>query len=136
MRYSNVLRIKTYIERMNTRLPASGDRGDLRSPSFPLTPATVNQHRNTPRDDMDEFMLMGLRLTREGVSAAEFRKRFERGIDEVYGADIRRFVSLGLLEWLEPNARLGKSRDTEGMKIRLTRRGRPLGNQVFMAFVR
>src|SRR5512143_978669 len=51
-RYSNVLRIKTYIERL---MPP------LSSFSFPLSPAIVNQHKNTLRDDMQETMMTGLR---------------------------------------------------------------------------
>ena len=71
-RYSNVLRIKTYIERLT-----NSQFADL---PFPLTPATVNHHRQTRRDDMGEFMMTGLRLTREGVSSAEFESPFWRAV--------------------------------------------------------
>ena len=60
-RYSNVLHIKKYISRLN-------DFSDDTHP-FPLIPATVNQHRNSAREDMQETMMTGLRLTREGISA-------------------------------------------------------------------
>jgi oxygen-independent coproporphyrinogen-3 oxidase len=115
-RYSNVLRIKSYIERLaNTRLPGANYE-------FPLTPATVNQHRQTPQDDMSEYMLTGLRLTREGVSAGIFRERFGQKISAVFGAEIEDLVRLGLLEWQAEN-------------LSLTRRGRLLGNQAFVRFV-
>ena len=45
-RYSNVLRIKTYIERLNTD-NRSSPFGYRLETDFPLTPATVNQHRQT-----------------------------------------------------------------------------------------
>jgi oxygen-independent coproporphyrinogen-3 oxidase len=114
-RYSNVLRIKTYIERLLRPLTF-----DLQP--FPLTPATVNQHRQTESDDMGEFMMMGLRLTREGVADADFRSRFGRGLLEVYAKEAEPLIRNGLLEWT-------------GERLRLTRRGRLLGNQVFMQFV-
>ena len=115
-RYSNFLRIKTYIERLaNYQLPITNYQ-------FPLTPATVNHHRQTPRDDMGEFMMTGLRLTREGISSAEFESRFGARLDEVYGKDIEELTRLGLLE-------------RQAERLRLTRRGRLLGNQVFMRFV-
>jgi oxygen-independent coproporphyrinogen-3 oxidase len=115
-RYSNVLRIKTYIE----RLPAY----ELRNTNykFPLTPATVNQHRQTLQDDMDEFMMTGLRLTREGVSAETFRERFGQEMQAVFGKEIEELIRLGLLAW-------------QAERLCLTRRGRLLGNQAFMRFV-
>ena len=115
-RYSNFLRIKTYIERLaNYQLPITNYQ-------FPLTPATVNQHHQTQHDDMSEFMMTGLRLTREGISSAEFESRFGARLDDVYGKDIEELTRLGLLE-------------RQAERLRLTRRGRLLGNQVFMRFV-
>ena len=112
-RYSNVLRIKTYIER------CAQEPGGL---PFPLSSATVNQHRNSPRDDMQETMLTGLRLTSEGISAPVFYERFGQRLGDVFGPEIEKMVNYGLLEWAAET-------------LRLTVRGRLLGNQVFMQFV-
>jgi oxygen-independent coproporphyrinogen-3 oxidase len=119
-RYSNVLRIKTYIDRLDNQ-PCEGSKSSQGLP-FPLTPATVNHHRQTLQDDMGEFMMTGLRLTREGVSAGTFRERYDRELDTVFGEEIEDLIRLGLLEW-------------QADRLRLTRRGRLLGNQVFMRFV-
>jgi oxygen-independent coproporphyrinogen-3 oxidase len=115
-RYSNVLRIKTYIERFAPYQLQSTDY------QFPLTPAIVNQHRQTSQDDMSEYMLTGLRLTLEGVSTGTFRERFNQEISDVFGAEIDDLVRLGLLEW-------------QAERLRLTRLGRLLGNQAFVRFV-
>ena len=121
-RYSNVLRIKTYIERLNT------DHRSLFT-AFPLSPVTVNHHKQTPQDDMSEFMMTGLRLTQEGISEAEFAGRFGTSLREVYGKEIDELLKLGLVE----------SKTSEFFKnsevLRLTPRARLLGNQVFMRFV-
>src|SRR5687768_14327896 len=90
-RYSNVLRIKTYIERL---IQPSG----LSLQPFPLSPATVNQHEQTPQDDMSEYMMTGLRLTNEGVSTTEFEKRFGSKLPEVYEKEIEELLKFGLLE--------------------------------------
>ncbi len=90
---------------------------------FPRTPATVEARRLTPAEEMGEYMMMGLRLTQEGVSAARFRQRFGLPLEAAYGAQIARLTALGLLEWA--------GEDT----LRLTPRGRLLGNRVFMEFV-
>jgi oxygen-independent coproporphyrinogen-3 oxidase len=113
-RYSNVLRIRTYIERLSdpsTAVP------------FPLTPATVNHHKQSICDDMSEFMMTGLRLTQEGVKEQEFAERFGCSMHDVYGKEIAELLKLGLVDRVM------------GQGIRLTKRGRLLGNQVFIRFV-
>ncbi len=116
-RYSNVLRIKTYIERM--------EASRFSETTFPLTPAAVNHHRQSRQDDISEYMITGLRLTETGVSASEFRSRFGSPLLEVYGREINRLIEQGLLEW----------RDRTHESLRLTPRGRLLGNRVFMQFI-
>ena len=129
-RYSNVLRIKTYIERLNT---------DYRSliTDFPLSPATVNHHKQTLKDDMSEFMMTGLRLTQEGVSSLEFEKRFNRKLDDVFGKEIQELLNLGLLGKYPPlhDGHVPDRVEVAEVRVRLTKRGRLLGNQVFMRFV-
>ena len=114
-RYSNVLRSKTYIERLTNY--------SITNYEFPFSPATVNHHQQSLQDDMSEFMMTGLRLTREGVSEDIFQTRFGQSMYEVYGLEIEELLKLGLIE----NA------IREG--IRITQRGRLLGNQVFVRFV-
>jgi oxygen-independent coproporphyrinogen-3 oxidase len=119
-RISDVLRINTYIERL--------DQDPLRSPalSFPLSPATVSQTCLTPFVEMQETMMLCLRLTQEGVAAEDFRARFGQDPMAVFGKEINELIGLGLLE---------RARFQTSEVIRLTRRGRLLGNQVFMRFV-
>ena len=121
-RYSNVLRIKTYIERLLH--PSSFSHHP-----FPLSPATVNQHKQTPKDDLSEFMMMGLRLTQEGVSIQEFQTRFGQSIWDVFGKEINELLNLGLLE-----KQISEFSNNSEV-LRLTKRARLLGNQVFMQFV-
>lgn len=112
LRTANVRSIRAYIERLQTpaQLP------------FPLTPATEQTQTIDPLTEMQETMMMGLRLTQEGVSRQRFEQRFHRSIEEVFGPTIASLVNLGLLEW-------------RGERLCLTQRGRLLGNRVFMEFV-
>jgi oxygen-independent coproporphyrinogen-3 oxidase len=121
-RYSNVLRTRTYIERLNT---------DHWNTAFPLSPATVNHHKQSLQDDMSEFMMTGLRLTQEGVSEEEFQKRFGQSLHEVYGKEIDELLYQGLIEYPSPISERGVGSE----RIRLTQRGRLLGNKVFVRFV-
>ena len=124
-RYSNALRIKTYIERL----------ANLQSPitnfQFPLSPATVNQHKQSLKDDMSEYMLNNLRLTNVGVAESDFRLRFGSGLLDVYPKEIEDLVRNGLLEY----AKTSEVFETSEVCLRLTKRGRLLGNQVFLKFV-
>ncbi|MGB8980341.1 MAG: coproporphyrinogen-III oxidase family protein, partial [Anaerolineales bacterium] len=126
-RYSNVLRIKTYIDRLANYQTTNYQSAHYQ---FPLSPATVNHHKQTLRDDMSEFMMTGLRLTQAGVSAKEFQARFGRSMFEIYEKEIEELLKLGLIEYPSP-----MGRGVRGEGIRLTKRGRLLGNQVFMRFI-
>jgi oxygen-independent coproporphyrinogen-3 oxidase len=110
-----VLRIRTYIERMN---PLNPDPGL----PYPISPATISQTRISRKVEMQETMLTGLRLTSEGVSTEDFAARFGIQMQAVFGKEIQELISVSLLEWVGPI-------------LRLTKRGRLLGNQVFIRFV-
>jgi oxygen-independent coproporphyrinogen-3 oxidase len=71
--------------------------------------------------EIGETMIMGLRLCR-GVSFQDFERRFGVSLAQVYGAQIREMIDLGLLE-------------KDDRAIRLTARGRLLGNEVFERFL-
>ena len=127
-RHSNVLRIKSYIERL-TNYRAASREGQITNYDFPITPATVNQHRQTLQDDMSEFMMTGLRLTQEGVSSEDFQTRFGISMRDAYGKEIEELLKLKLVE----SKTSGSFKNSE--VLTLTQRGRLLGNQVFMRFV-
>ena len=122
-RYSNVLRIQTYIDRL-TKVDALA--------SFPLSPAVVSKHIVPAEEAMQEHLMMGLRLTHEGVAAQTFQERFGHGLKDVFAKDIDELMKYDLLEW-------GKIKTSEGLKtsevLRLTKQARLLGNQVFSRFV-
>ncbi|MCS7289326.1 MAG: coproporphyrinogen III oxidase family protein, partial [Roseiflexus sp.] len=84
-------------------------------------PPVVEVVELTPRDLAAETMFMGLRLN-AGVSFAHFRDRCGVDMDAIFGAELADLADEGLIE-----------RDERG--VRLTRRGRMLGNRVFERFV-
>lgn len=75
----------------------------------------------SPQLEMAETMMMGLRLD-EGIDPGAFASRFGTTLEAVYGGEIVELKRLGLVEF-----------DTNG--LRLTRRGRLLGNEVFERFM-
>ena len=92
---------------------------------FPSTPATVNKNTVSQREEMKETMFMGLRLTQEGISRKVFFERFGIELEKAFSQEIDQLLEAGLLMW-----------DSNDKKVlKLTPRGRLLGNQVFMQFV-
>ena len=53
-------------------------------------------HVNDIKDDMEEFVFMGLRMV-EGISIDEFKKKFNKDIYEVYGEVIQKNIKRELL---------------------------------------
>ena len=117
VRTVNVLAPSAYIRRMSEHYP-------LANYPFPRTPAMTDVTQIDKVTEMGETMMMGLRLVQEGVSNSVFTQRFERSLPEVYGSQISSLISQGLLEWAGG-----------GDILRLTARGRLLGNRVFREFI-
>ena len=115
IRTSNVLTPDAYIQRMSGSV-------NLAELTFPQTLATLEALPIDLETEMRETMMMGLRLTREGVSDAKFQERFNTSIKSVFAQEVKKLLDWDLLEWA-------------GDVLRLTPRGRLLGNQVFMQFV-
>ncbi len=114
-RTENVGGIAEYIQRMKDGQPVG----------FPGSPACKELLKLSLWDQMQEFLMVGFRLTDEGVSRSDFQKRFGRSLDALFQPQIARLIRLGLIE------AFGSDRD----RLRLSRRGRLLGNQVFGQFV-
>jgi oxygen-independent coproporphyrinogen-3 oxidase len=122
-RFADVYSPKQYIDRVKDMVnlsavgcqPSSGDGlgaflGDMRQVAF--------AEEQTLEMEMADTAILGLRLN-NGLATAEFERRFERSLDEVYGPVLTEAVSLGLLE-------------RENGRLRLTQRGRLLANEVFV----
>lgn len=104
-RYWNVLKPRDYIAAIETRGEAVAER------------ETIERSL-----EIGETMMLGLRLIDEGIDRARFADRVGVELTDVYGSVIARLVNQGLIEnWPE--------------RIRLTARGRLLGNRVFAEFL-
>ena len=131
-RIANVLTPGEYIQRMETPSPSLppmkntyGGGGTISPDPLLISPTSAQVTPLSVQDEIGETMMMGLRLTREGISRAAFQARFGRELVEVFEGQIERLIRLGLLEWA----------GAEGDTLRLTRRGRFIGNQVFVEFI-
>ena len=99
-----------------TRNESSLERYLKESPAAP-----EEEERLTERDRMEEFMFLGLRLTR-GIRVSEFEYRFSCTFDQVYGDVVRELKHDGLM-------------GQEGDRLFLTDRGLDLSNYCFEKFL-
>ncbi|MFQ5578332.1 MAG: radical SAM family heme chaperone HemW [Anaerolineae bacterium] len=85
-------------------------------------PALDGDEAISPVLEMGETVILGLRLTREGVSLPAFEARFGQPLAAVFGPAIRKLKALHLLQ-------------EETQRLRLTPQARLVSNQVFIHFL-
>jgi len=81
----------------------------------------VSAHPVTKQEQMEEELFLGLRKT-EGVSKDTFLQKFGLRLDAIFQKQIEKQTRLGLIE-------------ETAEAIRLTRKGKLLGNEVFQSFL-
>lgn len=103
-RFHNISDMKSYLE--NVAEPANL-REDI--------------DRLVEKERMEEFMFLGLRMCK-GIEKAEFKNRFKKDIETVYGGVLKKLTAQGVIE-------------EEGGRIRLTDRGIDVSNVVLAEFL-
>ena len=85
------------------------------------TSPVLDRRGLSPREQLEETLFMGLRLA-DGLDLAEVDRRHGADVWRTYGAELTPFVDAGLL-------------DGAPGRLRLTRRGMLVSNEVFSVFV-
>ncbi|MFQ5408511.1 MAG: radical SAM family heme chaperone HemW [Anaerolineales bacterium] len=111
-RYAVVRSPRAYITRMEAAAATE----------YPFSPALASRRRIDVDTAMNEAMLLGLRLTREGVQTRAFRERFGVGPEEAFGGQLALLRSKQLVE-------------TTPESTRLTHAARLVANHAFGMFV-
>jgi len=89
---------------------------------FPCTPATSKIIPVDSKTEMSETIMMGLRLTQEGIIRAVFQERFGVDLVTMHQAAIDKFVRRGLLH-------------VDTQRVRLTEQGRFVSNAILRELV-
>ena len=119
-RFSNIRSPREYVRRLSGDSAAAWRPDRLDSAALASMPVVHEVETIDRRLAMAETLMMGLRLER-GVDDAEFERRFGETPLRAYGEAVVELTGLGLLC------------DGDG-RLRLTPRGRMLGNEVFSRF--
>ena len=117
-RYSEARAIRDYVARLSATTGGARPDTGLVSSRAALPAAAVVEDDELPRAlEQAETAMMGLRLV-EGLDLEAFERRYSTSFDTVFGARLTPIASFDLLEMREK-------------RLRLTARGRLLGNEVF-----
>lgn len=103
-RFKNIDNIKDYIEKIDNNKDVIEDI-----------------HINDIKDDMEEFMFMGLRMM-EGINLQEFKEKFRKDVWDIYNDAIKNNVKKGLLV-------------IDSEKLYLSPKGIELSNYVMSDFI-
>jgi oxygen-independent coproporphyrinogen III oxidase len=114
-RYSTVTSPQRYI----TTLLDNENHDEMK---FPMTPTVAKSTLVGRDDDLYETIMMGLRMTEEGIDRTTFRQRFDIDFVELFPEGVEKFRTIGLL-------------DVDDERVHLTESGRLLSNAVIREFV-
>ena len=118
-RFANLKSPRRYVTVVGNdyKLQGADPVATMHTPAGPVDQVDIT----TPAVDIAETMMMGMRLNK-GVSYKRFEERFGIGMDIVFPKEISRLLGLELIEVTDD-------------AVRLTERGRLLGNEVFAEFI-
>ena len=120
-RFWNITSPREYIARLGKAAQRQAPAIALSSEAIGEIPSVGSVEAIDRRLEMAETMMLGMRLN-DGVRLQDFYDRFGESVTSVYGKQVDDLTVLGLIE-LRDGA------------LRLTSKGRPLGNEVFLRFV-
>jgi len=101
-RFSNCTDLREYLEvlgRQKDRADATEqtDKAKQAEKTGIASLIRTDLHSLSAEEQMEEFMFLGLRMTK-GVRSAVFTERFGKSIEQVYGRILERHISQGVLE--------------------------------------
>lgn len=89
----------------------------------PFSPVNFDAIKIDAFTSMQETMMLGLRLVKDGVDLERFFQKYGVRAEDVFSKEIAKLAKRGLIEFIEQN------------HLRLAKKGILLGNQVFLEFV-
>lgn len=116
LRVANTTQIPDYIQRMRS--------GGISEAANWISPAVADVTSISNHERMQDDMMLGFRLLKDGVRVDRFREKFGAEPGEVFQDILHKLLDYGLVEYKNDPAR-----------YLLTRRGMMIANQVFLEFV-
>lgn len=122
-RFSNIESPKKYIQKLksNPNFQKKGNDNETTKEKLLTIPTTENYEKQDIKTKMSDTMIMGLRLD-SGIHLNEFENTFQTKIEKIFPGKISKLISENLIT-------------KENNQIKLTDKGKLLGNEVFINFL-
>ena len=122
-RFSNIESPKKYIQKLksNPNFQKKGNDNETTKEKLLTIPTTENYEKQDVRTKMSDTIIMGLRLD-SGIHLNEFENAFQTKIEKIFPDKISKLISENLIT-------------KENNQIKLTDKGKLLGNEVFINFL-
>lgn len=120
-RFANVREPRRYVALVEESAKGHGRLAEGLAPFLAGLGHIASVEQTTAARTMTETVVLGLRLV-EGLPLEEFRRRFGQELMSAYGPQVEELEALGLLQRVDGC-------------LRLTARGRLLGNEAFLRFL-
>ena len=122
-RFSNIESPKKYIQKLksNPSFQKKGNDNETTKEKLLTIPTTGNYEKQDIKTKMSDTMIMGLRLD-SGIHLNEFENTFQTKIEKIFPGKISKLISENLIT-------------KENNQIKLTDKGKLLGNEVFINFL-
>ena len=114
LRYANLLAIPPYIKAFQGPIE--------RQVPPPCSPAVAQYAQNNADAELEDKLMCGLRLLKEGVNVQKLETEFQIDFAARYKRQLAKLATFGLIEH-------------QGNQLRLSKKGVFLGNQVFREFI-
>jgi len=115
-RFENIKNPVHYIDRIQQE----------KASNYPFTLSTAYQTEIDVIREMEETMMMGLRLLQEGVSLKRFQKRFGRDFRVVFSKELEKLMAMRLIQW---------KGNKNNKRLVLTPNAYFVANQAFLEFI-
>ena len=122
-RFSNIESPKKYIQKLksNPDFEKTQNNKQTDKDKFLTIPTTENYEKQDIKTKMSDTMIMGLRLD-SGINLDEFEEKFQIKIEKIFPGKIDKLISENLI-------------NKKNNQIKLSDKGKLLGNEVFINFL-
>ena len=92
---------------------------------YPVGPAVTEFHLREPEEQIEDHMILNLRLLQEGVNLENFQSRYNNKVEDFYPHQVATLIDSGHLEWCN-----------HGKNLRIPSEHFFIANQILVNFIR
>jgi oxygen-independent coproporphyrinogen-3 oxidase len=92
---------------------------------YPIGPAAIESHQRDRKEQIEDHMILNLRLIQEGINLEEFQHQYNKRVEDFYPDQVTNLIESGHLEWCN-----------DGKNFRIPSKHFFIANQILVNFMR